>query len=175
MKSKTQKKNFKNFKKSKKSKKKSYYIGKNNQLIGKKFEQFVAQIFIDLGKNNVRTNIIKKKRNYCSEFDIVYGFIRKHYVECKYKNPKDRVTATEVSIFAKKLDLYNINNTLASIVTNRHLSSKARDICKKSHIKVIERSQLKNLDYERLNLMNSIKYKFSDSYPCLEQRIKRYA
>ena len=160
--------------KHKKTKKKSYYIGKNNQLIGKKFEQYVAKIFIDLDKNNVITNVIKKKNGYCSEFDIVYGFIRKYYVECKYKSHNNKVTAAEVSIFAKKLDLYNINNSQACIITNNYLSNKARDICKKSHINIIERKQLQKLNYERLNLINSIKYKFSNSSKPLEQKIKQY-
>ena len=164
----------KKIKKTKKQKKKTYYIGKNNQLIGKKFEQYVANIFIDLGKHNVRTNIIIKKKGYCSEFDIVYGFIRKHYVECKYKSHNNMVTVAEVSIFAKKLDLYNINNSNAFIITNKYLSIKARKICEKSHIKVIERKQLQKLDYERLNLINSLKYRFSNSHQNLEQRIKQY-
>ena len=160
--------------KHKKTKKKSYYIGKHNQLIGKKFEQYVAKIFIDLGKNNVRTNVIIRKKDYCSEFDIVYGFIRKHYIECKYKSHNNMVTVAEVSIFAKKLDLYNLNNSCAFIITNTYLSKKAKYICKKSHIEIIERKKLQKLDYERLNLLKSIKYKFFDSHQSLEQRIKQY-
>ena len=145
--------------------------GKQNNLIGKKFENYVSNIFLDLGKQNIKKNIIIKKNKCFSEFDIVYGYINKKYVECKFKSREYVVTTEEVCVFAKKLDLHNINNSSGIIITNKYLSNKAKEICKKSRIKIIERNTLNKLDYERMNLINSLKYKLSKHPPTLEQRI----
>ncbi len=147
--------------------------GRQNNILGRKFEAYVANIFIDLGKYNVRKNIILKKNTYISEFDIIYGYVNKKYIECKFKSKQYVVTTEEVSVFAKKLDLYNIKNSHGIIITNRFLSNKAKAICKVSKIKTIEREELEKLDYERLNLFNSIKYKLSRKQKTLEQMIQK--
>jgi hypothetical protein len=147
-------------------------IGKQNYILGRKFESFVAKIFIKLGEPNVKTNVIYKYKNTRSEFDIVYGFLRKHYVECKYKRNPYVVTTEEVSVFAKKLDLHNIKNSKGIIITNRDLSTKAREICKKSRINIVNRQKLEKLDYKRLGFLNSLSYKFSKNRKSLEYKIK---
>lgn len=145
--------------------------GKKSYIIGKKFESFVYNIFYGLSKPALKKNVILKKKDFRSEFDIIYGIIRKTYVECKYKSIDYFVTNKEVSVFAKKLDLHKINNSHGIIITNTYLTKKAKIICKQSNIQFIERQELKRLNYERLGLIKSLAYILNKNNKTLESRI----
>jgi hypothetical protein len=149
-------------------------VKKTPNYLGKKFEEFVANIYFDLGKNNIKRNVrlYKRKKKIYSEFDIVYGILFKTYIECKYHSTiSSKVSAQEVSFFAEKLRLHNIDTSSGIIVTNTYLSERSRFICKKNRITYIEREELQKLNYERMNLIDSVKYKFSQKKQSLEQII----
>ncbi len=145
--------------------------GKKSYIIGRKFESFVYNIFYDLDKYALKKNVILKKQGFRSEFDIIYGILRKTYVECKYKSKGYFVTNEEVSVFAKKLDIHKINNSQGIMITNAYLTKKAKVICKQSKIKLIERESLEKLNYERLGLLDSIIYTLRKDNRTLESII----
>jgi len=159
-----------------------YNISSNK--LGKLFEKYIAQIFIDLDKFNVKNNVILKIKNknnvLRSEFDIIYGLIFKKYIECKFKSDlDDKVSAKEVGFFAEKLKLHNKYSGSGIIITNSYLTNRAKAIGLMNNIKIIEREDLEKLDYERMNFFNSIKYLLSKNkffcrkikYYSLEERI----
>ncbi len=166
---------------------------KNNSknIIGKKFERFVMEIFNDLDYLNIKHNKRLQKYNLKLEFDIITGYIFKNYIECKYKSPRYKVTKKDASDFVKRIKKFHkikTKDNLANIVsfafekhyliTNTYFTKNAKDICKKHKIITIDRNRLEALDYKRMNLIDSIKYKLAKTNRFnfinynLEQRIK---
>lgn len=71
--------------------------------IGHDFEKRVAAYFRKAGKWNVRQNVVYVDHyGNKSEIDIVYGFIFKHYVECKTYSSKP-VPLSDVAKFKEVL------------------------------------------------------------------------
>ncbi len=133
-------------------------IHEHNNRVGHSLEKVVSEIYSNLGYNNVRTNIILKrkirKNIIRSEFDVIYGWPITKYIECKYKSKGKKVSAKSTAYFSEKLKLHRIKTYRGTIITNQYLTEKARQICRRNHIKYIEREKLQKL-YE---LSNSIKY-----------------
>lgn len=156
-----------------------YHKSKNyKNEIGDKFEKFVANIYFNLDKYNIKKNVVlvkkNKKKKVCSEFDVVFGIFSKKYIECKYKL-NSKVSANEVAFFAEKLKLHNISTFRGIFITNSYFTNRAISIGKLNKIKLINRKCLQKLEYESFGFFKSIKSKyFQKNKVSLEKRISEF-
>lgn len=145
--------------------------------VGREFEQWVALLFDDLGKLNVRHDVRLHKRTLHgqtrSQIDIRYGLIDKKYVECKYHG-SGKVSFDEVAKFAGVLKHHRISYRQGVVVTNSVYSTRALSYGRGLGMCLIDRDDLVSLDWRRSYQLRSLvsgpSKGFADS---LEKRILR--
>ncbi len=142
--------------------------------LGRKFEIWTYNLLNDLGYNNLRHNVVLKRKkpvtgNTIYQIDITAGIVRKTYFECKYKT-NSNVSLEEMAKFAGVLELLNISSSRGIMVTNQDYVERAKQYANAHKIKLWNKSYLEKLDYKRLGLIGTIKYYFHKT-PILEDQI----
>eukprot|EP01129_Flabellula_baltica_P001477 TRINITY_DN11382_c0_g1_i1.p1 TRINITY_DN11382_c0_g1~~TRINITY_DN11382_c0_g1_i1.p1 ORF type:complete len:185 (-),score=35.45 TRINITY_DN11382_c0_g1_i1:63-551(-) len=103
-------------------------MGKQNYAKGHQFEERVARYFKKRGKLNIKKNVILVDGyGNRSEIDIVYGYLFKHYVECKCYSSKS-VPLEDVTKFQQVLLFNRINPSRGIFVTNSTFSPRAKQV-----------------------------------------------
>lgn len=134
--------------------------------IGYKFEVWVEQLYRDIGRPNVQRNVYYKSRN--CRIDIMYGWIFRHYVECKYSS-NGAITEEAVSKFKADLDLMRASPKKGEMVTNRGYTPKARQIAKMYGIKLYDGKALQQMDRRRQSIFG----RMFGRKESLEEKIRR--
>ncbi|MGV8086507.1 MAG: restriction endonuclease [Candidatus Woesearchaeota archaeon] len=140
-------------------------INKNN---GTGLENFVFELYKDLGYSNVIKDYRIKKSNgeesAHGQIDLTYSYLMiKRYVECKQRT-NSKVNFDDYSKFETTLKTFNIPLYLGEIVTNSYFDNKVKLRAKETKIKLIDRDELIRLN----NLRNSgwrisvLMYRFMD-------------
>lgn len=121
------------------------------------FEQWVTKLYDELGKLNVRHDVTKTmKGNVKAQFDVTYGLVRTHYIECKYHENGSVVPFKDVAIFAGKLELIKANYRQGSMVTNTGYEKRAIAYARKTGITLIDRKKLEQLDRRRQGIISTL-------------------
>ena len=128
---------------------------------GRKFELYVAQLYRDLDKNNVKhdkTISIAKKNKTKAQIDIIYtSFFIKHYVECKYHdNSNSKVGLEEVSKFNAVLELMDIVSWRGEMITNTDYTLRAKNYAQDKGIKLYNLDDLVKMEKERTSLLKRV-------------------
>ena len=90
-------------------------VGSANNKNGRRFENYVYQLYSDLGRSNMKINQRfpprrRTKRNKI-QVDVMYGsWPFQHYVECKYHRNDSIVTLRYVERFFEDLYLLKISS-----------------------------------------------------------------
>ena len=131
---------------------------------GYKFEVWVEQLYRDLGKPNVQRNVRYKN----CQVDVIYGWIFRHYVECKYSG-NGAITEEEVAKFKSDLDLIGASPKKGEMVTNKGYTPKARRIAKMYGIRLYDGKALQQMDRRRQGIFGRI----FGRRESLEEKIRR--
>lgn len=124
------------------------------------FESWIADLYKDSGKKKVKHNITKKINSHVrGQFDVVYGGLVKHYVECKYRSKNSAVSFSDVATFSAKLELFNISYKRGIIVTNSYLEPRAKHYAKSIRLEVVEGEDVKKMHVKRTKLFQRKKEK----------------
>jgi hypothetical protein len=135
---------------------------------GKGLENFVFDLYKDLGYNDVVKDYRLKKSNGTEnahgQIDITYKhLLLLRYVECKQRT-KTKVNFDDYSKFETTLKTFNIPLYLGEMVTNTYFDEKVKLRAKETKIKLIDKDELIRLN----NLRNSgwrigiMMYRFMD-------------
>lgn len=144
-----------------------------NEIMGYKFELWVAKLFKNTGEYKVKHNVLLKHKykNISAQFDVSYGFFNTHYVECKYRRKGSLVKFSEVATFAAKLKLFNISYSKGIFVTNSFYEKRALAYAKEMKIKTLDGNQIYDIYNKNNNSVFSLFFKPKES---LETVIKKY-
>ncbi len=138
------------------------------------FEKVVAETYKALGKRRVKHNVLlfhKTKDGLVkNQFDVVFGLLRKYYVECKYKTD-GVVTFNEVAVFAGKLELAGVPYKRGIVVTNTDYDLRAREYARKIGLSLVNGADFESL---RLKAVPFFKRLYRKPAP-LEELIAKYA
>ncbi len=140
---------------------------KNN---GTGLENFVFELYTDLGYNDVTLDYRIKKTNGLEkaygQIDLTYTHLLiKRYVECKQRT-KTKVNFDDYSKFETTLKTFNIPLYLGEMITNNYFDDKVKLRAKETKIHLIDRDELLRLN----NLRNSgwhiglMAYRFIDIF-----------
>jgi len=122
---------------------------------GSGLENFVYELYKDLGYSNVIKDYrIKKsngKENAHGQIDITYNYLMiRKYVECKQRT-NSKVNFDDYSKFETTLKTFNIPLYLGEMITNNYFDDKVKLRAKETKIRLIDRDDLIRLN----NLRNS--------------------
>ena len=126
---------------------------------GSGLENFVAELYKDLGYINVRQDVRFSKSRGApieAQIDLTYNYLGvTRYVECKFHKNRN-VTLDEMSRFYTVLQLLNIQPYLGEIVTNKNFDPRCINLSKSSGIKIINGEDLSRLEKLRKNGLRKI-------------------
>ena len=143
------------------------------------FEKWVAKLYDELGKLDVKHDVHKRRKTRHgqahSQFDVAYGLVGRKYVECKYHGDGSNVPLKDVSTFAAKLKLHGIPARKGVMVTNTGYDTRAQAYARKAGIKLVGREGLARLDWRRSHQLRAYLSKPPGKFTrTLEDRIKAY-
>ena len=93
------------------------------------FEKWIAQIYENNGKKNVKHNVlytINKQYNIKAQIDVQYGRKKPYLIECKYRQQENKVQFSDMAIFAAKLELLNTPYKKGIMITNTDFEPRAK-------------------------------------------------
>jgi len=116
-------------------------------------ENFVYELYKDLGYYDVERDYRISKSNGLEsargQIDIRYKYLFiNRYVECKYRTDKN-VDFDDYSKFETTLKTFNIPTCLGELITNTYFDEKVRLRARETHIKLIDRDGLEELNGKR--------------------------
>ena len=120
---------------------------------GSGLENFVYELYKDLGYNDVIKDYRIKKSNgdesARGQIDLTYRqFMIRRYVECKQRS-NNNVNFDDYSKFETTLKLFKIPTYLGEMVTNSYFDDKVKLRAKETKIKLIDRDELVKLNESR--------------------------
>jgi hypothetical protein len=117
---------------------------------GTGLENFIKELYADLGYRNVIRGCTLKKANgeesARGQIDLTYTHLFvKRYVECKQRT-NSNVTFDDYAKFETTLKTFNIPTYLGEIITNTYFDDKVKFRAKETGIKLIDRDELLRLN-----------------------------
>ena len=126
---------------------------------GAKLEIYVEQLFKDMCKFRVRRNVVYSingrftKRRRQAQIDVEFwDLLGKTIVECKYYD--GNVSARDVREFNERKKKVFHNH--AMMISNSDYTESAKELANKYGIKLVNGEQLRQMDYERLTLIEMV-------------------
>lgn len=139
---------------------------------GIKFEIWTAELLRDLGYDRVKLGLppLRGRSGDWHQIDIVYGLLRTHPVECKYKSPNGwRVGREEIGKFLGALDDLNISPKNSLFVACGYYQEDAVRLGLDRGLTMWGIRKLEKLDRQRLGPMSYLAARVVGRKPLREQ------
>ncbi|MBT5022464.1 hypothetical protein HOK51_09130 [Candidatus Woesearchaeota archaeon] len=140
-------------------------ISSRNNIMGKKFEIYVANLYKDLGKRKIRHDTYVKIPNNNGksmhvQIDVMYKAIfYDHYIECKYRKPGNKVSLDEVAKFYAAIELIKVPMRRAELITNQYFNDRAIEYADTKGLKLYNLDDLLKMEKERRSFLDLIRGK----------------